>query len=671
MRVLISGASGFVGANVLGYMMENTDWTFVAPCSWRHKGNPSRLNRVLDTEDKRHRVKIVSMDLRHPVPDLGEFDAILNLASESHVDRSIMHPVAFIENNVSVALQMLEYARMHPCQRFVQFSCYDADTRAVTTEGLKRWDEIHEGDMVLSLNPETRLAEWKPVARVHAMPYEGDMVWFRSSRVDLLTTPNHRMLISESTTGKWVWREASKQAVRSTGRLPMPVGSPGKRPPTIEVPGFGDVDSCDLLFLLGAFIGDGHAGTRTKETPSLTGQRGKGSGPHDPDTGRFIKGRTGSAEISVQHSYRTFFEVPDNDRCRPRLIETLTRVGIKYSGYKKNVYVGGKAWVDFFCSQCGTYASNKRIPSWVFELDESLLQHLLDGLMLTDGHYRPRGLIWVYTTISDDLAAGVAALAHQLGWRVRIGQRKSEGVIKGRRIVSQMVNDVVLTRTRASQVHKGVVSTVPYQGTVWCLTVPENRNFLVERNGRFAFCGNSDEVFGPDGEGPSSPYAASKAAQESIAHAYRRTYDVPVVVTNSSNIIGPMQDAEKFLPRVTRAVLSGGVVTIHQHLGVVGSRFYDVVDNVASALVFICERTMSGEYQLGPGTELTNLEMAQRIADTLELPLNYELVEVGSIRPGYDQHYHHVGNILSGWEPVSTFDEGLVRAVDAPAVVPR
>jgi dTDP-glucose 4,6-dehydratase len=182
---------------------------------------------------------------------------------------------------------------------------------------------------------------------------------------------------------------------------------------------------------------------------------------------------------------------------------------------------------------------------------------------------------------------------------------------------------------------------------------------------------SSDEVFGPDGEGPSSPYAASKAAQESIAHAYRRTYGVPVVVTNSSNIIGPMQDAEKFLPRVARAVQSSGFVTIHQHLGVVGSRFYDVVDNVASALVFICERTMSGEYQLGPGTELTNLEMAQRIADTLELPLNYELVEVGSIRPGYDQHYHHVGNILSGWEPVSTFDEGLVRAVDAPAVVPR
>lgn len=114
-KVLITGASGMIGSNVLEYLLDNTDWNFVCICSWRHKGNPLRIK-------PNDRVTVVTHDLTGKIPYVGAFDYILNLASESHVDRSIESPLSFIENNVSSTLQVLEYAREYTPDIFLQFS---------------------------------------------------------------------------------------------------------------------------------------------------------------------------------------------------------------------------------------------------------------------------------------------------------------------------------------------------------------------------------------------------------------------------------------------------------------------------------------------------------------------------------------------------------------------
>jgi dTDP-glucose 4,6-dehydratase len=117
-RVLLTGASGFIGSNVLDYMLENTNWEFVCTCSWSHMGTPLNLQRYVQTQ----RVKIITHDLTAQMPNLGSFDFILNLASESHVDRSIADPYNFIMNNVQLTMRLLEYARQYPPEVFLQFS---------------------------------------------------------------------------------------------------------------------------------------------------------------------------------------------------------------------------------------------------------------------------------------------------------------------------------------------------------------------------------------------------------------------------------------------------------------------------------------------------------------------------------------------------------------------
>ena len=48
-----------------------------------------------------------------------------------------------------------------------------------------------------------------------------------------------------------------------------------------------------------------------------------------------------------------------------------------------------------------------------------------------------------------------------------------------------------------------------------------------------------------------------KAAQEAMAIAYWRTYNMPIVITNTMNIIGERQDPEKFLPKIIQKVALG------------------------------------------------------------------------------------------------------------------
>jgi dTDP-glucose 4,6-dehydratase len=66
-------------------------------------------------------------DLTIPLSDgtkkeIGKIDYILNIASESHVDNSITNPVSFIQNNINLMLNILEYAREVKPERFIHFS---------------------------------------------------------------------------------------------------------------------------------------------------------------------------------------------------------------------------------------------------------------------------------------------------------------------------------------------------------------------------------------------------------------------------------------------------------------------------------------------------------------------------------------------------------------------
>jgi dTDP-glucose 4,6-dehydratase len=128
-RVLLTGAAGFVGHHTLAHFLKTTDWDLVVTDSFKHFGTSARLRAVFDElPNFRSRVKVISHDLSTPFDEvtkkeIGEVDFIVNMASNSHVDRSITHPRPFVENNVALQLTMLEFAReQQNLKMFLQIS---------------------------------------------------------------------------------------------------------------------------------------------------------------------------------------------------------------------------------------------------------------------------------------------------------------------------------------------------------------------------------------------------------------------------------------------------------------------------------------------------------------------------------------------------------------------
>lgn len=149
---------------------------------------------------------------------------------------------------------------------------------------------------------------------------------------------------------------------------------------------------------------------------------------------------------------------------------------------------------------------------------------------------------------------------------------------------------------------------------------------------------------------PSNPYAASKAAQEAIAISYWRTYGVPVIVTNTMNNWGEMQQGSKFPAMVQQKIARGEKITIHGKPGQIGSRSYIHSRNFADAVVFILKNhpphmhvpntaDRPDRYNIAGEVQLDNLELAQVIAELMGKDLDYELVDTHTQRPGHDPHY--------------------------------
>lgn len=145
-RVLLTGASGFFGSHLLRHLLMKTDWEFVCICSWKYKGTPERVENALAGQD-RSRVEIITHDLISPLTDmtkkrLGKIDIILNIASNSHVFRSIDFPEEFIIGNTTLAFNMLELARELKPEVFLQFSTDEVFGPAPQGVNYTEWSRI-------------------------------------------------------------------------------------------------------------------------------------------------------------------------------------------------------------------------------------------------------------------------------------------------------------------------------------------------------------------------------------------------------------------------------------------------------------------------------------------------------------------------------------------------
>ena len=122
MNILVTGGCGFIGSNFVRYMLSKHPYNIINLDKLTYAGNLENLKEA--ESDKRY--AFIKGDIASEA-DLKKvfkagIDFVVNFAAESHVDRSILDPDAFIKTNITGTFNLLEMAKKNDVKKFIQIS---------------------------------------------------------------------------------------------------------------------------------------------------------------------------------------------------------------------------------------------------------------------------------------------------------------------------------------------------------------------------------------------------------------------------------------------------------------------------------------------------------------------------------------------------------------------
>lgn len=339
--------------------------------------------------------------------------------------------------------------------------CYDDETEVLTHSGWRRWPEV-TGEELFATRSVTGELEFQPALRLVRKEYRGHMIGFRGMSLDLLVTPDHRVLCAPMTTREGRARPSFRlrPAHSVLWRAHRHVRTAAWRGETLDELRFDDgrFPAHPLLRLVGFFVGDGRL----------------------------------SAADHIEFHLRKEREIAF-------LTKTVAECGLELRRWGESLCVPVTGSLRELFAACYDERREKTIPRLLLELAPGLLASLYEGLLASDGSRRERpgrADRETYYTTSRGLADTVQVLALKLGrsatvrpHRFRPGDGHLDSKPRWRvAIYNERNARPALCRTREQAAsHMGVER---YDGTIHCVEVP-NHTLYVRRNGYAVWCGNT------------------------------------------------------------------------------------------------------------------------------------------------------------------------------------
>ena len=182
---------------------------------------------------------------------------------------------------------------------------------------------------------------------------------------------------------------------------------------------------------------------------------------------------------------------------------------------------------------------------------------------------------------------------------------------------------------------------------------------------------STDEVYGANKTGyfdeksnlnPTNPYSISKASADMYALAYFKTYNVPVIITRSSNNFGENQYPEKIIPYFISQLLQNKKVPLYSS-GMQKRDWLYVKDNCEAIDLVLHKGNIGEVYNISSHTEKTNLEITNFLIKYLNK--SQDLIVHIKDRPQHDFRYGITNDkiINLGWKNNNNFKENLIKTI--------
>ena len=360
--------------------------------------------------------------------------------------------------------------------------CLSEDTQVLTDKGFKNISKIKKKDKVLSVNPANMELEWDEVVEVRKWMYEGKMIHFKGQQIDIIVTPNHKMLTYLRVIGRPIRQRnhinnkyyfnketffIEAKDVRSNYVTPVKGFKwKGNKVKYFILPELKTtynkqkkiypplkIKIEDWVAFFGLYLAEG----------SVRGSKG---------------GKKKNYEICIKQKLSKY----------KIILKLLKKLPFKFSVYKSKdlvnfSIVNRQLWE--YLRQFGN-SHQKYIPSEIKQLNPNLLKILLKWYLLGDGNKRENKWEWYYRgfSVSKKLLDDLVEISLKIGENIFINKdnKSFHFVYKKTAKLKSNYNEIF------------------YKGNIYGIETKKNHTFCVRRNGKTLFTGNSCRSYLPEND---------------------------------------------------------------------------------------------------------------------------------------------------------------------------
>jgi dCTP deaminase len=392
---------------------------------------------------------------------------------------------------LTVCLGKSTYARCGIIVNVTPFEpCFSDDTEILTPNGWQLIRDVQIGDLVMGMTQDG-YAEYQPVMAKQVYGYQGELLHFAGKSIDLLVSPDHKVLVNRRTNGR-----PNRKGPEKTGWYTAPAK---------EVFGAYNYEMLREVRWRGEDPGD-YVSINGEQYPAMAFLRFLGLWLGD-----------GSAYVSHKGDRISGYvvQIAALNKKRPYVQCVLNDLGVHYNEMREGYRFLKKSLYEYLAPY--THAENKHLPREWLGLGPEHIRLILEGLLMSDGNAETRTI----TTCSKQLADDIQMMAFLSGQSAIVRQAKEER--KPRELNGHVIkSNFPIYKIRLSTGHMtpkirpSQHKTVPYNGKVYDVTVP-NHLIFVRRNGKAVWSGNCWEGFVTLEISNTTPLPAKIYANEGIA----------------------------------------------------------------------------------------------------------------------------------------------------------
>jgi len=340
-------------------------------------------------------------------------------------------------------------------------NCYSSDTEILTNNGWKRFDKLTEKDKVAVYNPRWNFLQFQKPKKIYWMKYSGKMISFKNRDIDLLVTPNHRMLLQRR---KGKNRLEVVEAGRYKGEryiLQAANWNGGRKRKYFNLPGYKKhfrfksikIDIRTWARFLGLYLSEGYV------------------------------------SIDKRNSGRVYICQSKKSKHFKAMKKIIGKLPFKFS-IEKNGFRINSIQLATYLKKFGN-SNEKYVPSYIKNADKETILEFLKAFCMGDGdiHHGKMRFSTSSKKLSDDLQEMIIKTGHS---GVITVDRRTTMVnpLNKKLYPANPIYSIEIKPKKKTCIRKNHVKTVDYDGYVGCVTVSTGF-VLVRRNGRVAISGNT------------------------------------------------------------------------------------------------------------------------------------------------------------------------------------